>query len=256
MVIQCPACGVRYSVSPNAIGASGRKVRCAKCAHQWFQAPAEEPLPADVQEPPAQNPQREAAAEPSEVGAERSAPTGFGEHGDAMPDFDAIIAKAGGGKVSVPVVVPSQQALQSLRRASLLVLVAGLLVGLYGFAPFLMQVGFLRPVYAWIGAVPTDGVQLKGMHVEVVETRRNTRFLISGTIVNAGDEARYVPNILITTTDSQQRPIGASPLLPSNDALLQPGEEIPFFKELKRSNQSVASIYIDLGSRYQLMHRE
>ena len=35
MILQCPACQARYTVPDHAIGAGGRTVKCAKCAHQW-----------------------------------------------------------------------------------------------------------------------------------------------------------------------------------------------------------------------------
>lgn len=41
MKIECPACSARFLVSPKAIG-QGRKVKCARCTHVWFQKPIEE----------------------------------------------------------------------------------------------------------------------------------------------------------------------------------------------------------------------
>jgi len=39
MLITCPNCGTNFSIPDSALGASGRKLKCAKCDHKWFQAP-------------------------------------------------------------------------------------------------------------------------------------------------------------------------------------------------------------------------
>jgi predicted Zn finger-like uncharacterized protein len=45
MKLTCPACATRYLVDPRAIGAGGRKVRCARCKHVWVATPPEGPIP-------------------------------------------------------------------------------------------------------------------------------------------------------------------------------------------------------------------
>ena len=46
MIVTCPSCDAKYRASEEALEATGRKVRCASCAHVWT-APREEPLPLD-----------------------------------------------------------------------------------------------------------------------------------------------------------------------------------------------------------------
>jgi len=46
MILQCSKCNARYLVPDSAIGTAGRTVRCARCAHTWF----EEPIAAKVSE--------------------------------------------------------------------------------------------------------------------------------------------------------------------------------------------------------------
>lgn len=40
MILQCPGCKFRFLVPDQAIGASGRTVRCGNCKHTWFAMPA------------------------------------------------------------------------------------------------------------------------------------------------------------------------------------------------------------------------
>ena len=61
MRLVCPSCAAEYEVMAAAIGARGRTVRCANCAHEWFQQPAED---VEATPPLAPEPAPEPAAEP------------------------------------------------------------------------------------------------------------------------------------------------------------------------------------------------
>ncbi|MCB9988942.1 MAG: zinc-ribbon domain-containing protein [Rhodospirillales bacterium] len=41
MILTCEKCATRFLVSASALGATGRRVRCSQCAHEWFQEPEE-----------------------------------------------------------------------------------------------------------------------------------------------------------------------------------------------------------------------
>ena len=56
MIISCPECSTRYVVPENAIGVDGRTVRCAKCKHNWFQAPKPLDLTETAEPEPAPSP--------------------------------------------------------------------------------------------------------------------------------------------------------------------------------------------------------
>ena len=54
MIVGCPSCATRYRVEPAALGAGGRRVRCARCGHVWREeAPADSPAPVAVDAAPA-----------------------------------------------------------------------------------------------------------------------------------------------------------------------------------------------------------
>lgn len=46
IILECPSCLTRYEV-PGPLPESGRKVRCAKCAHIWMVKPGDEVRPSD-----------------------------------------------------------------------------------------------------------------------------------------------------------------------------------------------------------------
>jgi predicted Zn finger-like uncharacterized protein len=114
MQLICPNCASSYAIADSALGERGRQVRCVKCKHVWFAAPAhamamaEPEVPAAAIEPPAVS---NATAEPVQD-HEAIAPDGTDvappsplhiEHAPSIaPDQEASAAPprpAGGGKL-------------------------------------------------------------------------------------------------------------------------------------------------------------
>ena len=48
MKITCPVCSSSYMVPDSALGATGRKVKCASCGHVWHQGAPQDPSEAPV----------------------------------------------------------------------------------------------------------------------------------------------------------------------------------------------------------------
>ncbi|MBH0111862.1 zinc-ribbon domain-containing protein [Novosphingobium sp. YJ-S2-02] len=90
MIIACPACSTRYAVPASAIGVDGRRVRCAKCSHNWHQdGPSPEILAAEAEAVPPP-----AAAAPAPPPQQRqSTPHAAQEaHGASQPDSAEPVA--------------------------------------------------------------------------------------------------------------------------------------------------------------------
>ena len=80
MILTCPECATRYQTDAAQFMPAGRKVRCAKCGHVWFQAPPQpEPeiqVVAEEEPPPQQTqhePEYETPQQPEPVYAQRVA---------------------------------------------------------------------------------------------------------------------------------------------------------------------------------------
>ena len=37
MIIVCPQCNTKYSLSVKALGLKGKRVKCSNCGNEWFQ---------------------------------------------------------------------------------------------------------------------------------------------------------------------------------------------------------------------------
>lgn len=92
MIISCPECTAKFLIEATALGATGRMVRCGKCAHTWAEAPPET-TSETIENPDAQDapPRLDAESGNEESGNEESGDRESGNDGeeDSDPPFDA-----------------------------------------------------------------------------------------------------------------------------------------------------------------------
>ena len=212
MILTCPNCTTRYLVDPRSLGAAGRTVRCAHCAHTWHQSPPEDaPRPVEIPDPPRVSPLdpvTRAEAEP-ELRAARLRPL----LGWLMPLLG--VAVLAGGLVSARDTVvgfwpPAAQ-----------------LYGLVGLAPEQPRTGLeLRKV------VPSRDVE-NGLPTLVIQ----------GEVANTSSVAREVPKLHVMLRDASGGEVQSWSFSVTDERLL-PGASIPFRTSIAQPSDAATGVVV------------
>lgn len=214
MILTCPTCSTRYTVSDSAVGPAGRKVRCRSCGHVWFQAPpaeehtllAEDTLGSELRSafaPPERKRKEKAAGRPRNRGS---------LIGWAV--FGAVVA----GLVAAGYLLRAQ-IVQLWPPAALLYQTAGLAV---------------EP--------PGAGLQLQNVRSEQRLDNGVTVLVVEGQIINVSDAERAVPKVRAVSMGFDRKPVQSWTIDVSSPQLL-PGE-IATFHSTQRDPGAVAEVMI------------
>jgi predicted Zn finger-like uncharacterized protein len=236
MILTCPSCATRYAVDEAKFPPAGRKVRCAKCGHVWFQAgpasaldpgliaqiasapAAGAPAPKTAPEPapePAHLPERvaEAAAEPSRPLA---APTfGAVEMAHERTGWGPPLAIAAGWVVLIAV------------------------IGLIGLSAvrYRQEISAIWPQSAGVYNSLGFGVNAKGIDIVNVDYHRESEdgqvvLAVTGRIINSGARELPVPQgVRVTLSDSANHELYHWSFAPAAQTL-KPGQSVPFLTRL------------------------
>ena len=220
MIITCPSCLSRFAVKAEAIGLSGRKVRCAKCTHSWFQDPVTEPL-----------------ATPQKINEEPKAPLPIMQGSNLPAEFND----------------------EEVRPSSLYVKIAfAASLVFFLFAVSIVGSNKILPHMAWyyslFGIKDDSGIALANISAEEIGEGDAKELLVKGRIVNQSKTDKAIPNVRIILLGSDRKELRKL-MLDSHEAALAPGEGIDFENHIAKTTEPVETVIMDIGNSVSLASR-
>lgn len=214
MILSCPDCSTRFAIDADKLGPDGRRVKCGKCAHVWFEsAPV-----ADAEPEAAEPPLRVTPLEPEE-------------------------------QSSIPVRnLPAVQRARKARSARTgwivsIILLAGILAALwFGREQIARAVPEAESVYAAVGiaAFPLPG---EGLIIEFDPKTEDGALTLKGEIINTTTGVRDVPGLRVVITDGSELML-KSWEFSSDVRRLGSGETVPFTTETDSVPDGAANVSI------------
>ena len=225
MIVSCSNCGKRYLVDPRALGAPGRRVRCAHCQHTWFQAATEE---AQAQ------PQIELPPLPETPPVVRTTAAETPRH------------------VQLPAVTRGNGRTKWVGRAAIAAVILLVVWGLVRSRDSVMSaVPLTTRLYSLVGlgpVAPGTGLDLR----QVTPTRGTDKasgaptLAIDGQVANISSIARPVPQLRVALRDANNVEL-KSWMVHVTDQPLAPGASIPFHTMIQDPPDGATGVIVSFG---------
>ena len=228
MILQCPECQARFAVPDRLIPPEGRTVKCGRCAYQWH---ADAPAGSDF-----------AAMAAAAADAQPEA----GEEADTGP----IIRR------QLPVVTPEPVRPLPFIVAAIILLLLWPTLQLAAHYRSWIDAPVARSLYAIAGIRSSEGLAFDTVAMQKNKAGNGqTQYLISGSISNHSDVARFVPTVRVALKNKQGEVLWKREY--DVGEMLDPGAAYPFrIDNVSTSlSGSVSSIVLDLGNGLQLSMR-
>jgi predicted Zn finger-like uncharacterized protein len=191
MIISCPTCSTRYTLDKASVGPQGRKVRCAKCGHSWWQGEIDE-APTQMADAPTEIHVR-SLSRPARTAKKEAKAAGRGDLVGWSVFAGLLVVVLGGG-----------------------ILIREPLVGLWPPASLLYDTIGL-PVEP-----PGAGLTFQNVRSEQVQENGAPVIRVEGLIVNSSEALRHVPALRVILRGSESEPFHAITIQP-DPAELPPG---------------------------------
>ena len=209
MILGCPECHTRFAIDAQALRPDGRRVKCGKCEHVWF----EEPPPPSAAEPLSVTP-----LEPEEQSPIPS------------PNLPAVT------------VADQRRTAGAAWVLVCFLLVVVLALGWFGRESIARAWPADEVIYSSIGvnAFPPPG---DGLSVDMEVKRVDETLQLVGEVVNTTDELRPLPPIYGVLEDANGKRL-THWQLNIDVQQLGPGEKVPFSAEIETIPEGTANVSV------------
>lgn len=209
MILGCPECNTRFAIDAQALRPDGRRVKCGKCEHVWF----EEPPPPSSAEP--------LSVTPLEPDEQSSIPT------PNLPAITGADQRRTAGAAWILVIF-------------LLVVISAL--GWFGRGSIALAWPTAEIIYASVGidAFPPPG---EGLSIDMEVKRVDKTLQLVGEILNTTDENRALPPIYAVLQDANGKRLRHWKL-DVDVSVLGPGEKVPFATEIDTVPDGTANVSV------------
>jgi predicted Zn finger-like uncharacterized protein len=220
MIVACSKCEKRYVVDPRALGAPGRRVRCANCQHTWFEAAPEEALSSIELPPLPENPPVVRTTSP-EPGAAR--------------------------RIQLPAVSRQGRGTVWVRRGAIAAaVVLAVWAVIAGRGHVMSAVPFTARLYSLVGlgpAVPGQGLELRQVTPSRGVDNGVPTLAINGQVANVSSGPKPVPKLRVTLRDGNNKEI-QSWTVSVTDEPLAPGASVPFHTTISQPPDGATGVIV------------
>ncbi len=245
MILTCPECATRYEIDSAKFPAAGRKVRCKKCGHVWFQAGEGDAVAPEAPAPVVAAPDPVAEPAPAYTAPE--------------PEDDAPPARAYRGKVT------SDEAIAPVARKPVraksggwartlthvfgwVALIGAILIIGWATMQYRKQIATSWPTSASLFARVGLAVNTRGLDFTDVEHKSQIEdgqpvLVISGKLVNGATHPVPVPRLRVTLSDDAKHTIYNWSFAAAAQ-VAAPGQSVAFHTRL--SNPPSAARHVDI----------
>ncbi|MDA0786147.1 MAG: zinc-ribbon domain-containing protein [Proteobacteria bacterium] len=211
MILSCPDCRTRFAIDAAHLAPDGRRVKCGKCAHVWYESMPEleddPPIPIEV-----------TPYDPKEDGA------------NTRRNLPALRQLRSG------------RGARTAWMVSAALLVAILAVLWFGRGPIALAVPQAETLYASIGidAFPPPG---EGLEVEFSVSAAGGKLALKGEVINVSNGARDIPELYVLISDGDKNILKSWSFM-IGTARLGPGERASFTSQTEEVPAGAANVSV------------